>query len=562
MHGPAAGSHGSALMSTTLTIGPLLMRLALVAGATMIAACGGGDTDVPAVPAATTAADPPLSDPSGPVLGLKTVARVPEATRLPGRYIVTLVEQDNASLKDIEGKAGRLVTRAGGGQVHERFSQAIQGFAASLSDAAVQALLEDPEVAAIEEDQVIRVGSVTQTPAPWGLDRIDQRTLPLTDTYRYAQTGAGVTVFIVDTGIRANHQEFRTTPGAGTPRVLPAAGYTVFLDGRGTGDCHGHGTLVAGAAGGLTFGTAKAVTLVPIRVLGCGGEGTGSGLIAGLDFIAGNPRRPSVVNLSLGAGASDAIDAAVRRLVDLGVPVVAAAGNSATDACGVSPARVDSALTVGASTPGDARAGFSNHGACVDVFAPGTDIASATPAGDDTTGSASGTSLAAPLVSGALALRLAAAPALTPLQLHSALLAEGTPGRLTGIGSGSPNLLAFTNPDAEPLPAGPIPLVSLGRVSARKERFPDNTWIATLRLEVRDDAGTPVPDATVIGGFTNGGATVSCTTAADGHCEVSTVPLHRVRVASVTWRIREIVAPGTLYARPGNSRNLMFVNRP
>ncbi|MFX0538349.1 S8 family serine peptidase [Ornithinimicrobium sp. Y1847] len=311
---------------------------------------------------------------------------------------------------------------------------ALGGYAAQLSAAQVEELRADPDVAWIEEDSIVSI-EATQSNPPWGLDRIDQRALPLDRSYTYTTTGQGVRSYIVDTGILTSHAQF-------SGRTV--SGYSAINDGRGTSDCNGHGTHVAGTVGGSTYGVAKGTTLVPVRVLGCDGRGATSGIISALDWIAANAPRPSVVNMSLGGGASLATDQAVDRVVARGIPVVVAAGNETQNACNVSPARAASAITVGSTTNTDARSSFSNFGSCLDLFAPGSSVLSAWHTSNSATNTISGTSMASPHVAGAAALYLQGNPSATPSQVRSAINSAATTGRVSDARTGSPNRLLYT----------------------------------------------------------------------------------------------------------------------
>ena len=293
----------------------------------------------------------------------------------------------------------------------------------------------------------------SQTPATWGLDRIDQRDLPLNNTYTYNQTGAGVNAYIIDTGIRATHQQFTGRVGNGVDEV-----------GGGTNDCNGHGTHVSGTVGGTTYGVAKQVTLHPVRVLDCNGSGTTSGVIAGVDWVTANHVGPSVANMSLGGGASSALDSAVTNSINSGVSYAIAAGNSNADACTTSPARVAAANTVGPTTDTDARASFSNFGTCLDIFAPGNNITSSWNTSDAATNTISGTSMATPHVAGAIALYLQTNPGASPATVTQALISNSTLNHVTGAGTGSPNRLLYSifggappPPPPPPPPSGPPP---------------------------------------------------------------------------------------------------------
>lgn len=313
------------------------------------------------------------------------------------------------------------------------YTAALKGLAASLSDAQVSALRADPRVAYLEADQVMEA-STTQNNATWGLDRIDQRNLPLNGTYTYTATGAEVNAYIIDTGIRTSHSDF-----GGRARV----GYDA-IGGNGQ-DCNGHGTHVAGTVGGSTYGVAKGVTLYAVRVLDCSGSGSTSGVIAGVDWVTRNHVKPAVANMSLGGGASTALDTAVNNSISAGVTYAIAAGNSNRDACKYSPARVSAAITVGATTSSDVRASYSNYGSCVDLFAPGSSITSDWYTSDTATNTISGTSMATPHVAGVAALYLQGNPGASPATVQNALVSNATAGVLSSVGRNSPNLLLFTN---------------------------------------------------------------------------------------------------------------------
>ncbi len=324
--------------------------------------------------------------------------------------------------------------RAHGVAVTSVYQYALKGFAVRMSAAQADVLANDPRVEYVEADQVFSIDA-TQSPATWGLDRIDQRDLPLNNTYNYNQTGQGVHAYIIDTGIRASHQQFAGRIGNG---------FTAVNDGNGTNDCHGHGTHVAGTTGGTTYGVAKQVTLHAVRVLSCSGSGSTSGVIAGVDWVTQNHGTPAVANMSLGGGISSALDTAVANSIGDGVSYAIAAGNSNANACNSSPARVASANTVGSTTSSDARSSFSNFGTCVDIFAPGSSITSSWNTSDTATNTISGTSMATPHVAGALALYLQTNTAATPTAATGALIGNSTLNKVTNAGTGSPNRLLYS----------------------------------------------------------------------------------------------------------------------
>jgi len=351
-----------------------------------------------------------------------TSARAPEAPvfaasggkSIEGSYMVVL--NDGADARSVAAVAG----------VNPRYvySAALNGFAGTLNAGQLNALQHNPNVRYIEQDGIATT-TTTQTGATWGLDRTDQRALPLSTTYSYNNTGLGVTAYIIDTGIDRGHAEFGG-------RAL--AGYDAFTDGQNSNDCNGHGTHVAGTVGGANYGIAKGVTLVAVRVLDCAGSGAWSGVVAGIDWAAANhvAGTPATANMSLGGGASTVVDDAVKRLIADGVATAVAAGNGnflgmAQNACNYSPARVPEAITIGATTSTDAKASYSNYGSCVDFFAPGSGITSAwIGAGTTETNTISGTSMATPHVAGVAALYLQSNPLATPQQVRDALFAATT----------------------------------------------------------------------------------------------------------------------------------------
>ena len=390
-------------------------RLAVVAGVLFVAACQ--DSNPVAGPEQATA----------PVLSV-----APQQGPIRERYIVVF----KGSVTDPAGETGRLI-RAFGGQVHYTYSHAIKGFAATLPSAALEGISRNPNVAFIEADGIM-TADVTQTGATWGIDRIDQRNLPLSGSFTYTKTGAGVTAYIIDTGIRTDHSQFGGRASVGTDAVG---------DGQNGNDCHGHGTHVSGTVGGSTYGVAKAVLLKAVRVLNCSGSGTTSGVIAGIDWVTSNHvgTNPAVANMSLGGGASTSLDNAVANSIADGVTYAIAAGNSNRNACQFSPARAATAITVGATTSTDSRASYSNYGSCLDLFAPGSSITSAWNTSSTATNTISGTSMATPHVAGVAALYLQGNPAANPATVRNALVANATSGKVTSAGKNSPNLLLFTS---------------------------------------------------------------------------------------------------------------------
>jgi subtilisin family serine protease len=351
-------------------------------------------------------------------------------------YIVVLGESAGQTSSAITA-----LSREHKAKVRHKFLDSVKGFSAQMTREEALELSSDPAVAYVEQDQAYQAVADQPNPPSWGLDRIDQRNLPLNTSYVYPNSaGAGVTAYIIDTGIRTSHTAFGGRASWGTNTV----------DANNT-DCNGHGTHVAGTVGGAMFGVAKAVNLVAVKVLDCGGSGTTAGVIAGIDWVTSQhqPGQPAVANMSLGGGASAAIDAAVRTSIADGVTYALAAGNDNANACNSSPARTAEAITVNASTNTDARASFSNFGTCTDIFAPGQNVTSAWNTNDTATNTISGTSMATPHVAGAAALILGATPSAGPATVFNTMKANATVDKITNPGAGSPNLLLYTGTGAQ-----------------------------------------------------------------------------------------------------------------
>ncbi len=417
---------------------------------------------------------------------------------IPNQYIVVLkksseIQAQSAVIQSVEGM---------GGQVLFEYGSALQGFAVVLSDPALAELRANPMVDYIEADQMVSLDpmidsgssvdmpaaegtdisiAAVQTPATWGLNRIDQRNLPLNTSYSYQTTASAVNVYILDTGIRSTHTQF----GGRATRDYDTVG-----DGRNGNDCHGHGTHVAGTIGGSTYGVAKAVRIHAVRVLNCAGSGSYAGIIAGVNWVAAHRVKPAVANMSLGGGYSAALNNALTAAIAAGVTFVVAAGNSSDNACYYSPASTPGAITVGSTTFTDARSSFSNWGTCLDIFAPGSSITSSWIGSDTATNTISGTSMASPHVAGVAALYLAANPSASPASVASALISYSTKNKVTDPAGSANRLLYSLVAQTVPVPitpsgtiSDPTPTYSWGKIYGATQYeyqlYKGTTWVYT-----------------------------------------------------------------------------------
>ncbi|MEV5763309.1 S8 family serine peptidase [Micromonospora sp. NPDC052213] len=370
-----------------------------------------------------------------------TIRAAGGATAVADSYIV--VFKDTAVARTTVGDTAQRLVGRHGGTVARTYGAALRGFEVRVGAGAAARIAADPAVAYVEQNHTVSIAGTQTNPPSWGLDRIDQRALPLDNSYTYPNTASNVHAYIIDTGIRFSHSDFGGRATSGYDAV----------DGGSADDCNGHGTHVAGTVGGSAYGVAKGVQLVGVRVLNCQGSGTNAGVIAGVDWVTQNAVKPAVANMSLGGGANSTLDTAVRNSINSGVSYGLAAGNdSGGNACNTSPARTAEGITVGSTTNTDARSSFSNIGTCLDIFAPGSSITSAWHTGDSATNTISGTSMATPHVVGAAALVASANPSWTPQQVRDYLVNNATNNVVGNPGTGSPNKLLYVVNDDTPPP--------------------------------------------------------------------------------------------------------------
>jgi subtilisin family serine protease len=505
----------------------MITRPGLRAGRTVARAIALASIAIGAVSVSVaSAAEPAPSVPSSPAATVdadgNTALGSPDLTA--GQYIVQV--EDGADLDDVVADVA-----ADGVEITGTMEGAIDAFTAPLDAGAIAALRQREDVLRVQRDRVYEVTDVQDSP-PWGLDRIDQRTLPLDTKFSHQYTGAGVDAYVVDSGIRTTHSEFTDRVGQGA--------FVNFGDGTGVTDCNGHGTHVAGTVGGTTWGVAKAVSIRPVKVVSCDRTTSDALVILGLNWVIEDHKRaqPAVLNISLGGPVSTVLDDAVKKVVEDGITVVVAAGNDSTiSSCDQSPADVPQVITVAASTDTDARTDFSSFGSCIDLFAPGAAVRSA--AHDSDTGSTlkTGTSMAAPHVTGAAALVLEEHPTYTPAQVWAAIDADTTKGAISGEREGEPDKLlhvthfatAPSTPTGLTAAVAPAAGVGSGEVGL--------SWTAP-----ENDGGEPVTDYVI----ESSGDGITWTTVNDGSSTATAFTVGGLTsFASYQFRVAAVNSRGT-----------------
>ncbi|WP_299002192.1 S8 family peptidase [uncultured Shewanella sp.] len=366
-------------------------------------------------------------------------------------------------------------------KVIKNFGNTINGVLVKANAEQIAAMQSNPDIKYIEQDQILSIDPIVntlgdQSNPTWGIDRVDQRDLGLSNSYHYDYDGTGVTAYVIDTGVLNTHNEFGNRA---------SSGYDFVDNDNDATDCNGHGTHVAGTIGGSTYGVAKNVDIVGVRVLSCSGSGTTSGVVSGIDWVKNNASGPSVANMSLGGGASTTLDNAVNEAVAAGISFVVAAGNDDSDACNYSPARAADAITVGSTTSSDARSSFSNYGSCLDIYAPGSSIKSAWYSSNSATNTISGTSMAAPHVAGVVALYLDEDPSLSTSAMTNLLSSRSSKNKISDAISSSPNELVYSlsggdTPDPDP---DPDPNPGCG-TDCIEETNLSGSWLSTAYYQI------------------------------------------------------------------------------
>lgn len=505
------------------------------------------------------------------MLGAGSTGESPSAAALQEARLAAKASAVASTAQAVMARA--VLQAAPGAVVRQQFAHAVEGFVITVpwaqAQAVADALAQDVGVDAVEPDRLFKIGQTagvrTLDARAWGVDRIDQRARTFDNSFRQTLTGAGVNVYVMDTGV-SPHNEFGS-------RLV--AGFSAINDGRGTLDCNGHGTHVAGSAAGATLGVAAGARVVPVRVMDCNGSGSGSALLAGIDWVAARGVKPGVVNLSLGGSASSTLDAAVQRLVTTGFTVVAAAGNSNVDACTQSPARAAGLVTVAASDRNDLKAGFSNWGTCVALWAPGVGIASAGHGAVNAVVTMNGTSMAAPHAAGAAALLLQASPAAAPATIRQQMLAKATANAVSGAPANTARGLLYAGlegaaagvtptptpaPTPTPTPTPTVRTVSVSSLAPATQVPTIGLWSAAVTVKAVDQNNQPVAGARVAARYSNSSSEVACTTNTQGLCALNSSAANWAQTPLLGLAITGV--QGTQLAYTGGGLRSVQVARP